>query len=126
MKGDYQKADVRIDDVWRSKGSSGQLVKVINITSHPWECDKVVWQGVTRRTSGCCNLDSFRLRRDLWERGGVRVGDLRACGKASTTRILVLREDIAVCDDPDGVRTYSAADIAAMPLLTRDGKAIVR
>jgi hypothetical protein len=68
--------------------------------------------------------ENFLRGRTLIERGGVRVGDVRAMGKASTTKVLVLREDIAVCDDPDGIRTYPAAEVAALPLLTRDGKAV--
>ena len=112
-------ADIRIGDVWKGKGSTGQLVKVVHITRHPWECDKVEWEGVSRRTIGRCDLYPFPSRRTLHERGGLRIGDVRAMGKASTTKVLVLRGDEAVCDDADGIRTYPAAEIAALPLVSR-------
>jgi hypothetical protein len=112
-------ADVRVGDVWKGKGSTGQLVKVVHIARNPWECDKVEWQGVGRRTSGRCDLVPFPQRRTLHERGGLRIGDVRAMGKASTTKVLVLRDDVAVCDDADGIRTYPAAEIAALPLVSR-------
>lgn len=53
------------------------------------------------------------------KRGGLRIGDVRAMGKASTTKVLVLRGDEAVRDDADGIRTYPAAEIAALPLVSR-------
>jgi hypothetical protein len=62
---------------------------------------------------------NFLRGRTLHERGGLRIGDVRAMGKASTTKVLVLRDDVAVCDDADGIRTYPAAEIAALPLVSR-------
>ncbi len=111
-------ADVRIGDVWKGKGSTGQLVKVASITRNPWECDKVEWQGIGRRTSGRCDLAPFPQRRTLHERSGLRIGDVRQ-DTASEVKILVLRGDEAVCDDADGIRTYPAAEIAALPLVFR-------
>lgn len=57
------------------------------------------------------------------KRNGLRIGDVRAMGKASTTKVLVLRDE-AVCDDADGIRTYPAAEIAVLSLVSRDGKTV--
>lgn len=112
-------ADVRVGDVWRGKGATGQLVKVVNISSHPWECDKVEWQGVGRRTSGRCDLAPFPQRRTLHERGGVRVGDVRAGGQASTIKVRSLAGDLAVCEDATCEVTLPLAHLATLPLVSR-------
>jgi hypothetical protein len=68
--------------------------------------------------------ENFLRGRTLIERGGVRVGDVRAMGKASTLRVLSIAGDSAECETPDMTRAIRLDVVAAMPLLTRDGKAV--
>lgn len=112
-------ADVRVGDAWKGKGPTGQLVKVVHITRNPWECDKVEWEGVGRRTSGRCDLAPFPQRRTLHERGGVRIGDVRAIGAVSTVKVLHIREDGATVENATSNEWLLLSYLAALPLVSR-------
>lgn len=115
-------ADVRVGDVWES-AIGRRLVTVVPKSEYRGYGDvldkrDVAYRGVTGAVMVAL-VANFIRGRTLHERGGLRVGDVREMGKASTTKILVLRGDEAVCDDADGIRTYPAAEIAAFPLVSR-------
>lgn len=104
-------ADIRIGDVWKS-AKGDRLVTTCEVSRDG------VWFRGAAAPDMCATPANFMRGRTLWERNGLRVGDVRAMGKASTAKILVLRDDVAVCD-ADGIRTYPAAEIAALPLVSR-------
>lgn len=115
-------ADIRIGDAWES-AIGRRLVTVVPKSEYRGYGDvrdsrDVAYRGVTGAVM-IALAANFLRGRTLHERGGLRIGDVRAMGKASTTKILVLRGDEAVCDDADGIRTYPAAEIAALPLVSR-------
>lgn len=116
--------DIRIGDVWKSL-RGGRLVTVVPKSEYRGhgtltDARDVVFRGVTG-TAMVALAANFIRGRVLHERGGIRVGDVRAMGKASTIKVLVLRGDVVVCDDVGGVREYEAPYIAELALISRDG-----
>ena len=114
-------ADIRIADVWES-AKGGRLVTVVPKSEYRGYGDvrdkrDVAYRGVTGAVM-IALAANFMRGRTLHERGGLRIGDVRQ-DTASEVKILVLRGDEAVCDDADGIRTYPAAEIAALPLVSR-------
>jgi len=114
-------ADIRISDVWES-AIGRRLVTVVPKSEYRGYGDvrdsrDVAYRGVTGAVM-IALAANFMRGRTLHERGGLRIGDVRQ-DTASEVKILVLRGDEAVCDDADGIRTYPAAEIAALPLVSR-------
>ncbi len=114
-------ADIRIGDVWES-AIGRRLVTVVPKSEYRGYGDvrdsrDVAYRGVTGAVM-IALAANFLRGRTLHERGGLRIGDVRQ-DTASEVKILVLRGDEAVCDDADGIRTYPAAEIAALPLVFR-------
>ena len=114
-------ADICIGDVWES-AIGRRLVTVVPKSEYRGYGDvrdsrDVAYRGVTGAVM-IALAANFLRGRTLHERGGLRIGDVRQ-DTASEVKILVLRGDEAVCDDADGIRTYPAAEIAALPLVFR-------
>ncbi len=114
-------ADIRIGDVWES-AIGRRLVTVVPKSEYRGYGDvrdsrDVAYRGVTGAVM-IALAANFLRGRTLHERGGLRIGDVRQ-DTASEVKILVLRGDEAVCGDADGIRTYPAAEIAALPLVSR-------
>lgn len=114
-------ADIRIGDAWES-AIGRRLVTVVPKSEYRGYGDvrdsrDVAYRGVTGAVM-IALAANFLRGRTLHERGGLRIGDVRQ-DTASEVKILVLRGDEAVCDDADGIRTYPAAEIAALPLVSR-------
>jgi hypothetical protein len=114
-------ADIRIGDAWES-AIGRRLVTVVPKSEYRGYGDvrdkrDVAYRGVTGAVM-IALAANFLRGRTLHERGGLRIGDVRQ-DTASKVKILVLRGDEAVCDDADGIRTYPAAEIAALPLVSR-------
>lgn len=114
-------ADIRIGDAWES-AIGRRLVTVVPKSEYRGYGDvrdsrDVAYRGVTGAVM-IALAANFMRGRTLHERNGLRIGDVRQ-DTASEVKILVLRGDEAVCDDADGIRTYPAAEIAALPLVFR-------
>ena len=119
--------DVRIADVWCSE-KSGRLVTVVPASASRWKSTDdprrdVFYRGVTGAVMNALAANFVRGRR-LIERAGVRVGDVRETGKASTVKVLLIGGDTALCDTQDAAERFPLVDLAAMPLVVRDGKAV--
>ncbi len=120
-------ADARIGDVWRSD-KGGRLVTVVPRADYErfrltryWNLPTIDVQAVFYR--GTTNAvimalaDNFVRGRRLIERGGVRVGDVRAMGQASTLRVLSIEGDNATCETPDRNIVMSLAEVALEPII---------
>jgi hypothetical protein len=112
--------DVRISDVWRSE-KGGRLVTVVPKSEYRGYGDVRDSRDVAYRgTTGAVMIalaGNFVRGRKLIERGGVRVGDVRAMGQASTLRVLSIEGDDATCETPDGTIVMSLAEVALEPII---------
>ena len=116
--------DIRIGDVWKS-AKGGRLVTVVPKAMLRGYGDvrdsrDVAFQGKTGAVMVALAANFLRGRA-LYERGGVRVGDVREEGKASTIKVIALRGDIAVCDDSVGECKYEVSCVTRLTLISRDG-----
>ncbi len=114
--------DIRIDDVWRTAKGKRDVTVVQFMTRGP-HGGNVTYRGKTGAEMFCLPAN-FTKGRSLVERSGVRVGDVRAIGKASTVKVLHIREDGATCENATGNDWLLLSYIAALPLVSRDGKAV--
>lgn len=120
--------DIRVGDVCRSEQGKRLVTVVPNSEYKGYGLDgsrDVVFRGATGAVM-ISTAGNFLKRRTLIERGGVRIGDVR---KDHVPLIVVkIEHDHAGCDshpaDGGGLTWIPLDVVAAMPLLTRDGKAV--
>lgn len=118
--------DVRVGDVWRSKAGRNAVVEEIQPNVPRFLNGDLVTKVLARLKTGAgllCEIGNFVKGRTLVERGGVRVGDVWRDG-LDHYRVESLSGDDAVVDGPHDRRTMALADLAAMRLVERDGKAV--
>lgn len=117
--------DIRIGDVWRSE-KGGRLVTVAPVTDYRWydatDNRDVAYRGTTGAVMVALAAN-FVKGRVLWERAGVRVGDVRRDGLGHY-RVDGLTADHAGVDGPDGWTTKRLDYLAQCRLVERDGKAV--
>jgi hypothetical protein len=112
--------DIRVGDMWRSD-KGGRLVTVVPKLEYRGYGDvrdsrDVAYRGTTGAVMIALAVNFVRGRK-LIERGGVRVGDVRAMGQASTLRVLSIEGDDATCETPDGTIVMSLAEVALEPII---------
>lgn len=117
--------DIRVGDVWRSKKGGRDVTVEPPIMFTNGAPRGVSFRGKTGAVMHALT-ENFLRGRTLIERGGVRIGDVR---KDHVPLIVVkIERDHAGCDshpaDGGGLTWIPLDVVAAMPLLTRDGKAV--
>lgn len=114
-------ADIRIGDVWKS-AKGGRLVTVVPASEYRGYGRPDARDVAFRGTAGVVMLAiaaNFMRGRTLWERAGLRVGDVRAGEQASTIKVRSLAGDLAVCEDATCEVTLPLAHLATLPLVSR-------
>lgn len=115
--------DVQIGDAWASP--AGREAKVEKLGKHHRiSGDNLVVARLKTGAELVCELGNFVKRRALIERGGVRVGDVRAVGRVSTVRVNSISADGAICEHSTGKEWLLLSYLSALPLLERDGKPV--
>lgn len=124
--------DVRAGDVCAS-ATGRNIVRVEKIEPYTpgFEWHEVHWRRLTKDRaptgqSGKCGLHNFTRGRTLVERGGVRVGDVRADHEPLLVQSIEGGHAGMVPVQPDGLGPtwIPLLDVAAMPLVERAGKAV--
>lgn len=108
--------DIQAGDVWRSR--KGHRLVTVNFVG----ALSVEFCGAAR-SSMTARPENFVRGRVLWERGGVRIGDVRQ--DHVSLRVDKIERDHAGCmpvqADGDGVTWIDLCCLTALPLLERDG-----
>ena len=105
-------ADIRIGDVWKS-AKGDRLVTTCEVSRDG------VWFRGAAAPDMCATPANFMRGRTLWERNGVRIGDVRAVGAVSTVKVLHIREDGATCENATSNEWLLLSYLAALPLVSR-------